>query len=289
MFPNWLSLILVANLTAPALEIPEKLPVAEEMVWLRIILLFTFRVTGAAELTIPVNAPVPVFFPEITVLVFMLIVPETIPAPLLMPVNTDAAVVPKVAAFRMVLPVMEVVPVPDEVLLMPLKVQTPVVVAPFPTEILSAMPLPMMLLVMVKLPEPPVVTALKVYPSAAPPPVLMVLIELLSIVPAAEAVIKIPVMVGVPVPEADRVLIVLPFTFTVIAVVVKSIALTVAAAAEEEILVMVLVLTFIKGEVLKFINPATLLTEAVKLLMLLLERDKVLANPPPLPILIPLI
>jgi len=159
----------MAVVTAPEFDMAVNAPAATVLVWLRIMLLLMFSVGTMPEFKIPVIVPVPVFDPAITLLLVMSM--EAAAPEFRMPLKTEAPV-PYAVQFCTVLPVMETTPVAK--LLMPLKVQIPVVVVPVPTPMLFAVAvLPMVLPEMLKFPVPAVLMPWKVNPMAVAAPVVM--------------------------------------------------------------------------------------------------------------------
>ena len=92
--PSWLLFILIAAVTAPALRIPVKALVPEDIEWLRIILPDMVSVETAAALLIAVKTPEPAWEQEI---ILLFVIDKT-------PV-----------AFATVMPVKIEAPVPDTV------------------------------------------------------------------------------------------------------------------------------------------------------------------------------
>ena len=153
-FPNWLLLMFIPVVAAPVFEIPVNPPVAVVLVWLLIILEFILTVTVAAILEIPEKIPVPVLIPDMMLLVLISRVP-VLPE-FEIPLKTEAPV-PYTEQFWTVLLVTDVVPVEEFV--MPLNVQTPVVVVPsVPIVIeLAVVVLPILFDDMIKFPATPAV------------------------------------------------------------------------------------------------------------------------------------
>ena len=76
-FPNWLLLMLMVLVMAPALEMAVNAPLVEDTTLLRMMLLLMFAVTNAVvdALLMALNAPVPALVPEVTLFPVMVSVP----------------------------------------------------------------------------------------------------------------------------------------------------------------------------------------------------------------------
>ena len=149
--PNLLSSMAMVEVTAPELEIAVKIAVVFVMLKLRIVLLLIDKVEGAALLFIPNEVPAkPVT--EALVIKFALMV-TALPPPFTIPLIVEAAV-PNTVVFATVLLSIFIVPVAP--LLIPCMVHIPVVVllSPIVMELASVV-LPMVLFLIVKLPETP--------------------------------------------------------------------------------------------------------------------------------------
>ena len=132
---------------------------------------FILIVVAAAVFDIAVKFPMPVFVPDMMLLVVIVRVP-VLPE-FTMPLNTEAPV-PYTEQFWIVLPVTDVVPVEEFVI--PLNVQIGLVVVPLVPIVIELLVvvLPMVFDAIVKLPAAPaVLMPWKVYPIKAVPPVLI--------------------------------------------------------------------------------------------------------------------
>ena len=172
------------EVTTPEFEMAVKIPVVLVMLKLRMILAFIDKVVAAAEFINPDEVPaVPV---TVALRIKFELMVTALPPVFTIPLIIDAAV-PKTTVFATVLLSIFIVPV--AVLLIPCMLQTPVVVPVSPIAIeLASVVLPMVLFLIVKLPNAPAVAIpIKLCPKVAPVPVLKPPITLFCILVVALA------------------------------------------------------------------------------------------------------